>query len=145
MCNNCLGWGHDEETCPSDKRPRRPGDCIDGVQYLKLTKRRPFDRRDQAYKPKDTGTTDHLRTKKGRFQKRFKFHDRRAGRVYMVETDDDGNLYVLDTDVDEQNAPEDDNLHDTVDSHALVQDAFRDDNDMDAFGVIPPTLDTNMA
>eukprot|EP00965_Chrysotila_dentata_P065566 2172631-Pleurochrysis_carterae.AAC.1 len=42
LCHNCLGWGHIERdksgkpVCPSAVKPRRAGDCIDGVRFLKL-------------------------------------------------------------------------------------------------------------
>eukprot|EP00965_Chrysotila_dentata_P009398 305854-Pleurochrysis_carterae.AAC.1 len=43
MCHNCLGWGNvakdksGKPVCPSAVKPRgRPGDCIDGVGFLKL-------------------------------------------------------------------------------------------------------------
>eukprot|EP00965_Chrysotila_dentata_P105871 3496990-Pleurochrysis_carterae.AAC.1 len=38
LCHNCLGWGHvskdksGKPVCPSAVKPRRPGDCIDGVR-----------------------------------------------------------------------------------------------------------------
>eukprot|EP00965_Chrysotila_dentata_P153033 5057560-Pleurochrysis_carterae.AAC.3 len=42
LCPKCLGWGHvvkdksGKLVCPSAVKPRRPGDCIDGVRLLKL-------------------------------------------------------------------------------------------------------------
>eukprot|EP00965_Chrysotila_dentata_P016311 539270-Pleurochrysis_carterae.AAC.1 len=42
LCHNCLGWGHvakdksGKHVCPSAVKLRRPGDCIDGVRFLKL-------------------------------------------------------------------------------------------------------------
>eukprot|EP00965_Chrysotila_dentata_P051924 1723783-Pleurochrysis_carterae.AAC.1 len=42
ICHNCLGCSHvakdksGKSVCPSAVKPRRPGDCIDGVCFLKL-------------------------------------------------------------------------------------------------------------
>eukprot|EP00965_Chrysotila_dentata_P125923 4161913-Pleurochrysis_carterae.AAC.1 len=42
ICHNSLGWGHvakdksGKPVCPSAVKPRRLGDCIDGVRFLKL-------------------------------------------------------------------------------------------------------------
>eukprot|EP00965_Chrysotila_dentata_P174809 5771064-Pleurochrysis_carterae.AAC.1 len=42
LCHNCLGCGHfakdksGQPVCPFAAKPRRPGDCIDGVRFLKL-------------------------------------------------------------------------------------------------------------
>eukprot|EP00965_Chrysotila_dentata_P209916 6185577-Pleurochrysis_carterae.AAC.1 len=42
LCHNCLGWGHvandksGKPIFPSAVKPHRPGDCIDGVRFLKF-------------------------------------------------------------------------------------------------------------
>eukprot|EP00965_Chrysotila_dentata_P127044 4202129-Pleurochrysis_carterae.AAC.1 len=42
LCHNYLGWGHAAKDksgkliCPTAVKPRRPGDCIDGVRLLEL-------------------------------------------------------------------------------------------------------------
>eukprot|EP00965_Chrysotila_dentata_P160741 5307801-Pleurochrysis_carterae.AAC.1 len=42
LCLNCFGWGYvakdksGKPVCPSTVKPRRPGDCIDGVRFLRL-------------------------------------------------------------------------------------------------------------
>eukprot|EP00965_Chrysotila_dentata_P036064 1200365-Pleurochrysis_carterae.AAC.1 len=63
LCHNCLGCGHVDEdkrgkpVCPSAVKPRRPGDCIDSVRFLKLRGRNsgscpafPDGHRNQQYK-----------------------------------------------------------------------------------------------
>eukprot|EP00965_Chrysotila_dentata_P039905 1325786-Pleurochrysis_carterae.AAC.1 len=77
--------------CPSAVKPRRPGDCIDCIRFLKL-------------RGNSSGTglpaSGGLKFKNQRF-KHFKLKSNKLNKTFFLGTDEDGNIFSLNSTLDD--------------------------------------------